>query len=42
VHVVAWPPNLKKTTVTAMLVGTILFAINQLNVVIDGHATEVV
>ena len=42
VRVVAWPPNLKKTAITALLVGTILFAINQLNVVIDGHTTTVV
>jgi hypothetical protein len=27
---------------TALVVGTVLFAINQLNVVIDGHATAVV
>jgi hypothetical protein len=36
--VVKWPPHLKRTVLTAVVVGTILFAINQLNVVIDGHA----
>lgn len=40
--VVAWPAHLKRTVVTAVVVGTILFAINQLNVVIEGHATPVV
>ena len=33
-----WPAHLKRTVATALLVGTVLFAINQLNVVIDGHA----
>lgn len=42
VLVVVWPPNLKKTVVTALVVGTILFAINQLNVVLDGDATPAV
>ena len=42
VGVVAWPPHLKKTVITALVVGTILFAINQLNVVLDGHATATV
>ena len=37
--VVMWPANLKRTVVTALVVGTILFAINQLNVVVDGDAT---
>jgi hypothetical protein len=40
--VVISPAHLKKTTLTALVVGTILFAINQLNVVTDGHATTVV
>lgn len=40
--VVVWPPHLKRTLFTALVVGTILFAINQLNVILDGHATEVV
>jgi fatty-acid desaturase len=38
VRVVVWPVHLKRTAATAVLVGTVLFAINQLNVVIDGHA----
>ncbi len=37
-----WTAHLKKTAMTALVVGTILFAINQLNVVIDGQATTVV
>jgi hypothetical protein len=40
--VVMWPANLKRTVVTALVVGTILFAINQLNVVMDGNATTLV
>ena len=40
--VVARPMYLKRTLVTALCVGTVLFAINQLNVVLDGHATAVV
>jgi hypothetical protein len=40
--VVVWPANLKRTLVTALVVGTVLFAINQLNVVLAGHATPVV
>jgi hypothetical protein len=40
--VVVWPTHLKKTALTAVVVGTILFAINQLNVVIDGPATTLV
>lgn len=38
VQVMVFPAHLKRTLVTALLVGTILFAINQLNMVIDGHA----
>ncbi len=37
-----WPANLKRTVATALVVGTILFAINQLDVVVNGHATPVV
>ena len=37
-----WPANLKRTVATALIVGTILFAINQLNVVLDGDATPLV
>jgi hypothetical protein len=37
-----WPANLKRTIATALIVGTVLFAINQLNVVAAGQATAVV
>jgi hypothetical protein len=40
-RVVLRPAHLKRTAATALVVGTILFAINQLNVVIDGQATAV-
>lgn len=40
--VVARPVYLKRTLATALAVGTVLFAINQLNVVLDGRATAVV
>jgi hypothetical protein len=40
-RVVLHPAHLKRTAATALVVGTILFAINQLNVVIDGQATAV-
>jgi hypothetical protein len=40
--VVGRPIYLRRTLVTALAVGTVLFAINQLNVVLDGHATAVV
>lgn len=33
---------LRRTTVTAVVVGTVLFAINQLNVVLDGKADTLV
>lgn len=36
------PGYLRRTTGTALIVGTVLFAINQLNVVLAGHATTVV
>jgi hypothetical protein len=42
IAVVLWPPHLKRTVITAVVVGTILFAINQLNVVIEGQGTVVV
>lgn len=42
IRVVFWPAHLKRTLITAGIVGTALFCINQLNVVIDGHATAVV
>lgn len=37
--VVAHPPNLRKTLLTAVVVGFILFAINQMDVVLTGDAT---
>jgi hypothetical protein len=40
--VVTRRPYLKRTLATALAVGTVLFAINQLNVVLDGHATTTV
>jgi hypothetical protein len=40
--VVFYPPHLKKTATIAFAVGTILFAINQLDVVVRGDATAVV
>lgn len=36
------PPNLRKTAVIALVVGTLLFCINQLDVVIRGDATAAV
>jgi hypothetical protein len=38
-RVVAFRPHLRRTLLTALIVGTILFAINQLDVVISGAAT---
>ena len=38
-RVVAHPPHLRRTLLTAAIVGTVLFGINQLDVVINGHAT---
>jgi hypothetical protein len=40
--VVFYPPYLKKTVTIALFVGTILFSINQLDVVLRGDATAVV
>ncbi len=37
-RVLGRPAYLCRTTVTALVVGTVLFAINQLNVVLDGKA----
>jgi hypothetical protein len=42
VAVVAYRPHLRKTIAIAAVVGSILFAINQLDVVIRGEATTVV
>ncbi|HEX4108230.1 MAG TPA: nitrate/nitrite transporter NrtS [Solirubrobacteraceae bacterium] len=36
------PAHLRRTAATALIVGTVLFAINQLNVVLAGHATTAV
>lgn len=40
IRVVLWPGHLKRTAATALLVGAILFAINQLNVVIRALAED--
>jgi hypothetical protein len=41
-RVVAHAPHLRKTLTIAGIVGTVLFAINQLDVVLRGDATAVV
>ena len=38
-QVVAHRPHLRRTLLTAVIVGTVLFAINQLDVVLSGAAT---
>jgi hypothetical protein len=40
--VVVYRPHLRKTVTIALVVGTILFAINQLDVVLRGDATTAV
>lgn len=40
--VVRYPPHLRKTITIALVVGTVLFCINQLDVVIRGDATALV
>lgn len=40
--VVAYGPHLRKTISIALFVGTVLFCINQLDVVLRGNATTVV
>lgn len=40
--VVLYRPHLRKTIRVALIVGTVLFAINQLDVVVRGAATPVV
>jgi hypothetical protein len=40
--VVIYPPHLRKTAAIALIVGTLLFLINQLDVVLRGDATAVV
>ena len=37
--VVRYPPHLRRSLLTAVIVGTILFVINQLDVVMGGDAT---
>jgi hypothetical protein len=37
--VVAYPPHLRKTVRIALVVGTVLFCINQLDVVLGGNAS---
>jgi hypothetical protein len=41
-RVVTYPRNLRKTIVIALVVGTVLFCINQLDVVLRDQATAVV
>lgn len=41
-RVVLHPPHLRKTVTIALLVGTVLFCINQLDVVLRGDATTAV
>lgn len=38
---IGYPPHLRRTIFVALTVGTVLFAINQLNVVAAGHATAI-
>jgi hypothetical protein len=42
VRVVRYRPHLRKTVTIALVVGTVLFCINQLDVVLRGDATAVV
>ena len=42
VRVVLHPPHLRKSVAIALIVGTVLFGINQLDVVLRGEATTVV
>lgn len=42
VHVVTYPPHLRRTLATTLVVGTLLFCINQLDVVLAGDATVTV
>jgi len=39
---VCYRPHLRKTAIIALVVGTVLFCINQLDVVVRGDATTVV
>lgn len=38
----AYPPHLRSTVIVALVVGTVLFCINQLDVVLRGEATSIV
>lgn len=40
--VLAYPPHLRRTVAIALIVGTILFAINQLDIVVRGDADTAV
>jgi hypothetical protein len=42
VRVILYGPHLRKTVTIALVVGTLLFAINQLDVVLRGDATAAV
>jgi len=42
VAIVCYRPHLRKTATIALVVGTVLFCINQLDVVVRGDATTVV
>jgi hypothetical protein len=42
IGVIVYPPHLRKTVLIALAVGTILFGINQLDVVLRGDATTAV
>ena len=42
IAVVLHPPHLRKTVAIALIVGTVLFCINQLDVVLRGDATTAV
>ena len=42
IGVVCYPPHLRNTITIALVVGTILFCINQLDVVLHGDATATV
>ena len=41
-RVVLYPPHLKKTSLIALAVGSVIFAINHLDLVLRGEATAVV
>ena len=40
--VVSAPQNLKRTVSVALIVGTLFFTMNQLGIILDGHATALV